>query len=60
MNDNILWDPKVNSKAFMFLDYGIIDYKRNAMIIDHTSRVSEVNTVSVKKSKLSPNSLTVC
>jgi len=48
-NDNSVWNPKVNSKPFMFLDNGNIDYKRNAMIIDHTSRVPEVNTVSVKK-----------
>jgi len=48
-NDKSVWNPKVNSKPFMFLDNGNIDYKRTLILNDHTARVPMVNTLAVKK-----------
>lgn len=48
-NDKSVWNPKVNLKPFMFLDNANIDYKRTLVLNDHTARVPEVNTLSVKK-----------
>ena len=48
-NDKSVWNPKVNSKPFMFLDNGNIDYERTLILNDHTARVPMVNTLAVKK-----------
>ncbi len=48
-SDKSVWNPKVNSKPFMFLDNGKIDYKRNEILNDHTARVPELDILNVKK-----------
>ena len=45
--DNSIWNPATNTKPFMFIDDGEMDYDRTPLLIDHISRVPEIN---VKKS----------
>ena len=42
-SDDSVWNPKTNIKPYMFLDNGIVDYVREPLLIDHTSRVPELN-----------------
>lgn len=46
---NSAWNPKNNFKPFMFLDDGRIDYIRNFVINDHTSRIPEIDKKYHKK-----------
>ena len=45
--DKSIWNPATNTKPFMFIDDGEMDYDRTPLLIDHISRVPEIN---VKKS----------
>lgn len=42
-SDNSVWSPLTNKKPFIFLDNGVMDYDRNFVINDHTSRVPNKN-----------------
>ena len=37
--DNSIWNPATNTKPFMFIDDGEMDYDRTPLLIDHISRV---------------------
>ena len=50
-SDDGVWNPSKNKKPFMFIDNGIMDYEREYIINDHTSRVplkSSSNTIDTQ------------
>jgi glycosyltransferase involved in cell wall biosynthesis len=45
-SDKSVWNPRNNKKPFMFIDDGVVDYKRVEGVLDHVSRIPEKNIKS--------------